>query len=525
MHVAANQGTPYLYLLIAASIVAIVARRIRAPYALALVIFGLVLGLPGLLPTVRLVPQVLFTVFLPPLLFESAINLRADALRREWKPITLYSLAVTILSTFIIGYLAAWILHLPIRTALVFGALISATDPISVIAVFKQLGANPRLTLLMDAEALFNDGVAVVLFTVLLEAATGRQATVADGLLRFAVNGVGGVGIGALIGYLAARATRHFDDHLLEITLTTIVAFGSYLAADALGVSGVLSVIAAGLVIGNYGMKTSMSATTRLAVSAFWEYAAFAVNSVVFLIVGIEEANAGLIHALPTVLLAAFVVLCGRVAVYPVSFVANRLHCEIPARFQHVLVWGGLRGALSMALALGLPPDFPHRETIVTATFGAVLFSLLAQGLTIGPLLSRLGLTRAGTGNRRLEVGRLLVQQVANDAALEELERVSVSGEIPAWSVDSLRHEYVARAAALTHALSEADAGDAAPPEGAAAVSPFEYTRRLRRKILTAERDALSESRHNDAIDHDALNEGIARIDAQLLAQSPDPPG
>ena len=398
----AGGGVSYFYLMLIASVVAIIARRFRAvPYALALVITGLILGAPGWFPTVRLQPHILFTVFLPPLLFESAIQLDADALRREWRSIARLALGVTVVSTFVIGPLAAWWLHLPLSVALVFGALISATDPISVIAVLRELHASARLTLLMETEALFNDGVAVVLFTVLVAAATGGGgshqgpiSTFLGGVGLVLWNGVGGALVGAAIGLVASRTVHHVDDHLVEITLTTIVAWGSYLAADALHVSGVLAVITGGLLVGNYG-KTGMSAATRAAVGGFWEYAAFVVNSVVFLLVGIEEARAGLLHSLPFALTAALTVLVGRLAVYPISFLAGKLHGErdtIPGSFQHVLVWGGLRGALSMALALGLAPDFPFRAQIVTATFGTVLFSLLVQGLTIGPLLRRLKL-------------------------------------------------------------------------------------------------------------------------------------
>ena len=399
----AGGGVSYFYLMLIASAVAILARRFRAvPYALALVITGLVLGAPGWFPTVHLQPHILFTIFLPPLLFEAAIQLDADALRREWRGIARLALGVTVVSTFVIGPLAAWGLRLPLSVAWVFGALISATDPISVIAVLRELRASARLTLLMETEALFNDGVAVVLFTVLSAAAVGsggsHQGPISaflGGIGLVLWSGIGGALIGALIGFVASRTVHHVDDHLVEITLTTIVAWGSYLAADAIHVSGVLAVIAGGLLVGNYG-KTGMTPSTRAAVGGFWEYAAFVVNSVVFLLVGIEESRAGLLQALPFALTAALVVLAGRLAVYPISFLAGKIHGEhdtIPAGFQHVLVWGGLRGALSMALAMGLAPDFPFRAQVVTATFGAVLFSLLVQGLTIGPLLRRLKLT------------------------------------------------------------------------------------------------------------------------------------
>lgn len=389
--------TAFFWLLLIAFLVAILARRFRAPYALALVITGLVIGAPRLLPDVHLDPETLFTVFLPPLLFESAINLPAGPLGRDWKPITLYALAGTIASTFIIGGLAAWIMGVSLGTGLVFGALISATDPISVVAVFQRLGAIKRLTLIVEAESLFNDGVAAVLYTIMLAAAAGRSLAVGSQIGAFLWTMIGGAALGAGIGWLGSRVHGALDDHLVEITLTTVMAFGSFLAAQALHVSGVIAVVAAGLVVGNYGMPTSMSANTRLAVASFWEYAAFVVNSIVFLLIGIEVAYVNWSHKAGLVLGAAGAVLVGRAVIYPLSYLVNRLRGNVPFAWQHILFWGGLRGALSMALVLALEPKFPQRDSLVAATFGVVLFSLLAQGLTIGPLLRRLGLTETRT--------------------------------------------------------------------------------------------------------------------------------
>lgn len=387
--------TQFFWLMLAAFVVALAARRVRAPYALALVVTGLLIGILRLLPHTHLNPSVLLTVFLPPLLFEAAINLRVDALRQDWKPIAVYTLAGTFLSTFIVGGLMSWLLRLSLPTALVFGALISPTDPISVIAIFKRLGASRRLTLILEAESLFNDTIAVILFTVMLAAVYGGKISAAQGSEQFLRLVIGGVILGGGLGWLASRIHYELDDHLVEITLTTVVAFGSYLSAEALGVSGVMAVVAAGIVIGNLGMPTAMSPGTRLAVSALWEYAVFVVNSLVFLLVGIEVTyvhwadKAGLVAA------SIAVVLIGRAAIYPLSVLVNRLGGRIPASWQHALLWGGLRGALSMALVLGLRLDFPQRDALVAATFGVVMFSLLVQGLTLGPLMRRLQLTGA----------------------------------------------------------------------------------------------------------------------------------
>lgn len=507
-----DQGPPgftaFFWLLLIAFLVAILARRFRAPYALALVVTGLAIGAPRLLPHVHLDPQTLYTVFLPPLLFEAAINLPIGPLRRDWKPIAIYAVAGTVLSALIVGELAARVLGIPLAAALVFGALISATDPISVLAVFKRLGAGRRLTLIVEAESLFNDGVAAVLFSVMLAAAAGGSITAAGSIGLFCRMVIGGALLGAGIGWLASRVHFALDDHLVEITLTTVVAFGSFLAAETLHVSGVIAVVAAGLVVGNYGMPTSMSAGTRLAVASFWEYAAFVVNSIVFLLIGIEVADADLWHKAGLVLGAVGAVLIGRAAIYPLSFLVNWLMGEIPLAWQHILFWGSLRGALSMALVLGLPQGFPYRDTLVAATFGVVLFSLLVQGLTIGPLLRRLGLTE--TRAERSEYQRLAGEILAREAALRELERLWASEAYPSWAIKLLTEQYRAELAALTEARQALDLGHETREE--------ERALEVRRLALLAEKSALNEAERRGWLDEQDWRQLAARIDSELTA-------
>jgi len=500
--------TQFFWLLLIAFVVALVARRVKVPYALALVVTGLVIGIPHLLPQAHLEPSLLFTVFLPPLLFESAIHLRFDALRRDWKPIAIYTFAGTLLSTFIVGGLAAWLLHLPLPIALVFGALISATDPISVIAIFKRLGAGRRLTLIMEAESLFNDGVAVVLFTVLTGAALGGTLSLSNGLLQFAQLVVGGIALGAIIGLLATRVHLEIDDHLVEITLTTIVAFGSYLAAETLHVSGVMAVVSAGLVVGNFG-QSAMSPSTRLAMTAYWEYAGFVVNSLIFLLIGIEVALVNWRDKIGLALGAALLVLLGRTVIYPLSLLVNRLEGDVPRAWQHVLVWGGLRGALSMALVLGLGERFPQRDTLIAATFGVVLFSLLVQGLTIGTLMQRLGLAGAQSQQPRDE-HRLSNEVAAVQAALDVLERLRQQEAYPAWMVATLIYDYERRLALLQESSEMRSQRDG--------ISEERKSAEVRGLALAAEKSAFQTAERQGLLDEDDWRRIASRIDAELLA-------
>lgn len=499
--------TQFFWLILIAAVVAMLGRRIKIPYALALVLTGLLIGAPHLLPQVHLDPHILLTVFLPPLLFETALNLRVEALRREGKSIAVYALGGTLLATFVVGWLAHWTLNLPFNIALVFAALISTTDPVSVIAVFKRLGVGKRLSLLMEAESLFNDGASVVLFSVLVGVAMGGSVTLAAGVQQFFVTVIGGAAVGGGIGTLASRITREFDEHLLEITLTTIVAFGSYLAAESLHVSGVIAVVSAGLVIGNYGMKTGMSPSTRLAVASFWEFAGFVVNSIVFLLIGIEVTFVNLWGEVGMVAGAIGVVMVGRAAaIYGLSPLVNLFKGNVPFAWQHILFWGGLRGALSMALVLGLPPAFPYRNTLVVLAFGVVLFSLLVQGLTVGPLLQRFGLVLGRS--RAAEFQRLIGEAFACRAALSELERMSKSGMASRSVLEAVEAEYRDRIQMLENRLEALHISDEQLRE--------EQMQEVRRLSLLAEKSALRDIERAGRLDEEDLRELLARIDEEL---------
>lgn len=379
----------FLPLFLIAVFVALLARKLQIPYAVALVGAGLVIGFSHLLPRARLDPHVLLTLFLPPLLFKTALLLDYLDLKKNLLPICIYTFGATLISAWVVTFGSTWFLPIPLKVAFVFGALISATDPIAVIAVFQKLGAPARLALLIESESLFNDGLAAVLFTIATQTVLGRHIPPAGIVLHFIILLLGGIGIGGLIGLLASLFHRHVDDHLLELMLTTVTAFGSYLIADRVHASGVVSVVTAGLIVGHIGSE-AMSLHTKEAVYAFWEYAEFVVNSLVFLLIGAELASLPWFMLWKAALVAALLVIVGRLGIYPLSFLANRLNASIPLRWQHILWWGGLRGALSMALVLSLSPRFPFRPQLVAMTFGTVAVSILLQGLTMGPLLYRL---------------------------------------------------------------------------------------------------------------------------------------
>lgn len=381
-----------------ATAVAIGARRLRIPYTAALVVVGLGLSALHVVEPPHLTKQVLFAFILPGLLFEAAYNLDVAELRRTWWGITALAVpgvAVAIaltawLTTTAIGALGVDS-NFTIGIGLVFGALIAATDPVAVVALFKQLRAPSRLTTLLEAESLLNDGTAIVFLTLILSFVSGTST--APGAIAWHLLTMTGGGIltGATVGLAASQITKRVDDPMIEITLTVIAAYGSFVLSDQLGVSGVLATVSSGMICGNYGKRIGMSDATKVAIHAFWEYLSFALNSVVFLLIGFEVAYGNLVAAWREVGIAWAAALVSRAAVIAAVTVLLRHSVErIPARWSVVLTWGGLRGALSMVLALGLAPDFAGGGTLVTMTFGVVLISLVAQGLSMPWLLRRL---------------------------------------------------------------------------------------------------------------------------------------
>ena len=393
-----TSGIEFLvWLLIVAAIIAMLAKRLKIPYTVSLVLGGLLLGviqLPILSPLQPghrpdwLTPDVILILFLPALVFEGSVKLDVRDLLRNSVPLLLLAHVGVLLAALVTGYLVHRLIGLPVLIALLFGCIISATDPISVLAIFKDLRVDKRLSLIMEGESLLNDGTAVVLFGILFGAIAAEKLTVPKGIEQYFLAVAGGAVLGSALGYLASRITGTVDDPQIEITLTTILAYGSYLLAFHLHLSGVIATASAGLMLGNFGAKRGMSAGTRTAMQSFWEYISFVMNSLVFLLIGLEIHVRELLQNWASVLLAIGAVFLGRaLSVYLLVPLSNRFAEKIPIRWQHVAVWGGLRGALALALALSLTTAFPYREQILNLTFGVVIFSILVQGLTIKPLV------------------------------------------------------------------------------------------------------------------------------------------
>ena len=401
-------GGVLIALFAVASGVALVVRRLRIPYTVGLVLAGLALGTTSVIHPPALTKELLFGVFLPGLIFEAAFHLDFEKFRRNQLAIfslALPGVAAAIAITAALITTVATALHFAgdfkLVHGLVFGALVSATDPIAVVALFKSLGTPSRLGVLIEGESLLNDGTAVVFFSLISGVAMGGRVSVAGASLEFArVVGIG-LAAGGVIGFLASHVIRQVDDAMIEITVTTIAAYGSFAASEGLHGSGVIATVVAGMLCGNYGARTGMSPTTRVAAEAFWEYAAFALNSMVFLLIGFEVHLSRLASAWLPIVTAYLAVTVGRaLVILIVSWLLRRTRERLPWSWSAVMAWGGLRGALSMVLALALPSDFPHRDLLITMTFGVVVLSILIQGLTMATLLRRLRIVDESSDDR-----------------------------------------------------------------------------------------------------------------------------
>ncbi len=444
LHMAHLVAGIILLLLIAATTLA-VTERLRFPFTVALVLVGMGLAeiavrwpqALGPLAGLEISSGLILYVFLPTLVFESAFHLDARQLRRDLAPVLMLAIPGLLVSTFIIGGVIALATPVSFSAALLLGAILSATDPVAVISLFKRLGAPRRLTVLVEGESLFNDATSIVLARVLagiLVAGAVSVQSVLSGMVDFVIVFVGGLLVGWLMalvtGYLLILLQGH---HFIEITLTTVLAYTSFLMAEeVLHVSGVMATVAAALTFSGWGW-IKVTPAVRAYLEHFWEYMAFIATALIFLMVGMQAQVSALLDAMPLLVWVIIGMLLSRLlVVFGLMPLVERLPGAQPVGlgYKAVIYWGGLRGAIALAIVLSLPP-FEYSEIFTTLVMGAVLFTLLVQGLSINSLVHRLGLDRPSLADRFARVeGNLLAKRRAGSRIPELMAGGLFSGSI-----------------------------------------------------------------------------------------------
>lgn len=495
-----------ILLLFIASLVGIVARRFRVPYTLGLVVIGLMITL---LPQVDITipPTLILALLIPPIIFEGAFHLNINNLRRDIVPILTFAIPGVILTMAIVGLLVSWGTGIPIIYTLILGSIVAAIDPVAVIALFRNLGVPKRLQVLLEGESLLNDGTSIVLFGLVLSLAlAGSEFNIFTSIVEFIRIAGGGIIIGLVLGTIISQIIDRIDDYLIETTLTTILAYGSFLIAEELfHVSGVLAVVGAGLIAGNVG-PAGMSPTTRIVLGNFWEYAAFLANSFIFLLIGLQIDIANLFDAWQILGIAIFAIIIARaITIYGLAWLGR----EIPIRWQHILNWGGLRGAVSLALALSLPFALGDvRNQIQVMTFGVVIFTLLVQGLTIGPLTRRLGISVRSAVKEEYE--RRHARATATQSSFDYLKQMRNKGLISShtWqTISPLLEQYIqVLVQATKETLTEHPELEAEEMEIA------------RRETLQAQRSTLSSLLNDGVIGEDIYVQLVSEIDTALTS-------
>jgi CPA1 family monovalent cation:H+ antiporter len=501
-----------LLLLLVAAAVGLLAKRLRIHYNIALVLAGLALGATGSFPRIALDPAVVLQVFLPILLFEAAIATDMGRLRESLLPVaTLAGPGMLVAIA-----LAGGVLHVGLGfgwvVALLLGAILSATDTIAVIASFRKVHAPARLTTLVETESLFNDGTALVAFSTLLGVALSGRFDLVHGLRELAWVTFGGLLLGWVAGYAASLLMRRTHDHLMEIMLSVVATYGSSVLAESLHASPVLAVVAAGITVLSVGWP-AITPTGKVAIRSVWEVAAFGVNSVVFLLIGLQVQFRALWDAAPAIGWGLLALTLGRAAsIYVPLGLLRPLGVRVPLRWQHLMVWGNLKGSLSMALALSLPAALAQRDQLLAIVFGCAIVTLTVQGLSLAPLARAFGVGRREQA--ALNLSRRQGELLAARAGQAELDRMQRLGLLPAGVFQRLRAGYQG-----VIVRSERDLRDLLILN---ADEELRHDRVVRRRLLAVERAALREALDAGMLAEDGASELLERIDRSVAALNED---
>jgi CPA1 family monovalent cation:H+ antiporter len=503
-----------VFLLLAVLVLAAVGRRSQVPEPIVLVLGGLVLGLVPGLPAPRIDPDVVLFVFLPPLLYFAAFTSSAYELRENAVPIALLAVGLVLVTVAAVAAVAHAVTGIPWAPAVVLGAVLGPTDPVAATTIMGRLGAPQRIVTILEGESLVNDATGLTAYKLALGAVAAGSVSVWSIGPKFVAVALGGIAVGVAAGWVFTRLRRLLDDPSLDVTLSLLTPFATYVPAEAFGASGVLAVVTAGLWIGHQSLGLA-GPESRLRTRAFWDALNFLLNSLLFVLIGLELPaivggieRASLVPLAGQALVVALVVIGVRLAwMFTVpGLVALLDEPNTTRRERIVLGWSAMRGAVSLAAALAIPqftPDgapFPDRELIIFLAYGTVLLTLVVPGLTLGPIIERLGLGQE-EARRRADVQ---MRRRLTRAALARLHDIEDDGGAPEPVIDRLRDRYESRLGRL-----EARRG-----EGEKARRDYQRdAARVQTELLEAERRALHDLQRERAYPADLLERVKSEID------------
>ncbi len=503
-----------LVILVVALAVTAVARRVNISAPLVLVVVGLGLSFVPGLPAVPLEPELVLFLVLPPLLYSASLESSALRIRENMRPILLLAVGLVVFTTAVVG-IVAWLIvpDLPLASALVLGAVVAPPDAVAAASIGRRLGLQRRVMTILEGESLLNDATALTLFRVMLAAAVGTGATVLGGLGEFALAAVGGVVIGALVGWLVHRVRLVLGDAVLESAVGLVVPFVTYLLAEELHASGVLAVVIAGLYLGHKATEGGFA--TRLQDQAVWKALDTLLESLVFALIGLQLAivvgtltlGVGLLVAASVAVLAA-TVLARFLWVFPTTYLTRlvpRVRTRDPSppwQIPAVISWAGMRGVVTLAAAFAIDPAMPGRDVVLFLAFIVTVGTLLLQGLTLPTVIRRLGVLDAGSAEDALS--EAAAKQAAAEAALNRLRTLAEDAEHPV--PDHVRAQLRSWAEQRSNGAWER----LGRPDEEIGEAPSVAFVRLRRAMLGAERETFVRFRDENRID-DAVLRGMLR--------------
>jgi monovalent cation/hydrogen antiporter len=516
-----------LALMLAMVVLATVARKLGIAYPVLLVLGGLVLGLIPGLPAIHPEPDIIFLIFLPPLVYIAATTTALRDLRYNLRPILFLSIGLVLFSVLVVAGVAHWTAAgLGWPAAFVLATIVAPTDTVAVTAITERLALPRRIVTILEGESLINDAAALVAYrTAVTLVQTGDSFSAGGAVLYFAKASVGGVAIGYLVGRLAVWVRRRLGDSAVSSTVSLLTPFGAYLPADALGTSGILATVVAGLVVGRR-LPEILNAETRMQAALFWDMLVFLLNGLAFILIGLQlrtivseldEYGVGQLLAY-AIAVSAAVIVARIVWVFPATYLPRLLIRPLrdrdpppPWRSAVLVAWSGMRGVDSLAAALALPlavatgAPFPNRHLIIFLSFAVILATLVSQGLTLPWLIRWLRVTDSGAEESEENQARY----AAARAALERLEELAPRSDVPPIVVEHLRTMYDHQAERYLARFDPHD--DGAREDHVAAVH------HLKRELVRAQREVLVKLRNREAISDDVLRRIQRDLDLEEL--------